>query len=639
MTSLEKPLVTVSGQKGLLNSNFYSRILQDLPSEEIEWRRRLDSNAKSVYVDVDFVDFDVHFVQRQEMLEADHVDKIRLSSISDYHSNLSNEKESNLNAATPNQDLNGLNEENLDRGNSINSSTKESESQQISEAFFTATKLLGHPILHTYWTDKSDIENENQKLQFDEWIGKVQASSCTEWAIIVIEDGDLRGHLGTALFKSKLTSTNSVSNVSTSSNTSSIVSMSQMTTSSLLDKIKTGFNSMFHNDSERWLTIINQDRLPDSKAQESYWNFIKKFRNVTLSAFSKQIELLEEKLRIQRDLRNSKAWNFLNYFTMQEELANAFEFLTLFDEALVQYDLLDALFSEFLKNPDITNDHLYKQWISFTSWQTLCLDPNSNVSKELRQRIIDKKASLLDMRNYLFARQCDLMLLQNQPWKVASSALIFLQNCLVEHQTLNIASPPGSLSCWIFTSALEVLARCECYSCTSTMENYSYYTVDTWNYARKKLFELGVICGLLPSSIQDGGKQDGSINCVDTAKLVEELLSGLGPEVINDKKISSDGSLSPRRRLEEALSSRADFAKHYIEISELTLGTYKHIGRKRHALQVGIDLAQFYIAQGSFAKAIPFLLDMETEVRAGKWETLIADIGLYLDICKNKKEA
>ena len=69
-----------------------------------------------------------------------------------------------------------------------------------------------------------------------------------------------------------------------------------------------------------------------------------------MAAFSRAITKYEEVVRTQREHRNDPNWNFCNYFLMQEELAFVFEMLGLYDEALVQYDELDALFTQFVLN-------------------------------------------------------------------------------------------------------------------------------------------------------------------------------------------------------------------------------------------------------------------------------------------------
>lgn len=649
---IEKPIVTVSGKKILFNSNLHQRIIQDLPQEGVEWRRRLDSNSKSVYIDVDFVDFDIDNVERSSerlsrlafnsydnseqvgddfnssVCSGDQVEKDSIGAQSDsVQVNIEEEPRVTITDCPSDTLEYSKDDERLGSPKpTIVTDAQDVLTQQneISQAFFNR-KLLGRPILHTYWADKTDFEGDNQKSQFDDWIGQVQASTCTEWAIIIIEDGDFKAQLGTALFKSKLQSSTNQANASSSS----IASTSQpSSTTSFLDRMKKSLSTMFQNDtnSDRWLTLVNQERSGDNKAQESYANFLKKFRSIIMASFSKQIELFEEQLRVQREMRTDKNWNFFSYFSMQEELAFAFEFLTLFDEALVQYDLLDALYTEYISSPSFNSkdEPLYKQWTTSESWQGLCLDMHSSHSEDLRKRIVDKKASLLDLRNYLFAKQCDLMLMQNQPWRVAASASLFLQNCIREHEFLNIKVVPGALTCWSFISALEVLQKCECYSCTSTMENYSLHTVDIWDCARRKLLELGNLSHQMPEMTFSE----------DNAKHISELLSGLGPDPHHKGVSYQNNEISPQARLRDALAGKEQFAKHLIEISELTLGTYKHIGRKRHALLVGKELAKFYMAQSNFTRALPFLNEMERVLKVENWEILLTDIQRCISDCE-----
>lgn len=58
----------------------------------------------------------------------------------------------------------------------------------------------------------------------------------------------------------------------------------------------------------------------------------------------------EEAMRAERERRTEQSWSFCWYFLLQEELAHVFKLLALYDEALVQYDELDALFTQFVVN-------------------------------------------------------------------------------------------------------------------------------------------------------------------------------------------------------------------------------------------------------------------------------------------------
>lgn len=110
--------------------------------------------------------------------------------------------------------------------------------------------------------------------------------------------------------------------------------------------------------------------------------------------------------------------NYFKTFLFQEQLAFVLEMLSLYEEALVQYDELDALFSQFVLNSNITKS---PKWLDsfkqpITSWQAPRL--TTLVPHQLRDQIIKKKATLLEFRSYLFQRQCAMLLLTCKPWEV-----------------------------------------------------------------------------------------------------------------------------------------------------------------------------------------------------------------------------
>ena len=60
----------------------------------------------------------------------------------------------------------------------------------------------------------------------------------------------------------------------------------------------------------------------------------------------------------------------------------------------------------------------------FSDWSGLSLDAEEN--KRLRMCIIQKTPSILDVRNYLFARQSQLLLNLNRPWEVSIRTIYYL---------------------------------------------------------------------------------------------------------------------------------------------------------------------------------------------------------------------
>ena len=104
-----------------------------------------------------------------------------------------------------------------------------------------------------------------------------------------------------------------------------------------------------------------------------------RLRHLVLSAYNKLLSRYEEEMRgwiflsflqvvslfgiwlqsswklftARREKRTEVSWDFCSYFAFQEELAFVYELLGLYEDALVQYDELDALFSQFIINVNV----------------------------------------------------------------------------------------------------------------------------------------------------------------------------------------------------------------------------------------------------------------------------------------------
>ena len=141
----------------------------------------------------------------------------------------------------------------------------------------------------------------------------------------------------------------------------------------------------------------------------------------------------------------------------------------------------------------------------------------------------------------------------------------------------------------MFCSVLEIIHKCERYSDSSQLESYSYYTVGLWSYARDKLAELGILCNLMP------GSETNTKNVSDHLHRMVELTAGMGADPHIKLSADNQPELSPQERLKDALSSEENFLRTYLEITELTMGTYKHIGYIRSARLIGKELSQLYL--------------------------------------------
>lgn len=272
--------------------------------------------------------------------------------------------------------------------------------------------FLNKPLLHTFWTDVSDVDvyKTSLKDEITSWLFKLKESNISDWFVIHVDNSESRK----ANKATKL-----------------------LPRSSVIDKIKSDFPSL-KNSVERCISIIDPQRT-DSKASESFHQFLNRLRSLLLVSYSRQLSKHEELVRSQRENRTAKDWDFFDFFFLQEELAFAFEMLSLYEDALVQYDELDALFSQFVINSNLGDMYPWLQKLSDNcdTWHGLCLSPG--VVKLIRVELQQRKGTLLDLRCYLFSRQCELLLLLNKPWELASRSLPFLQNCVNELNILEVS--------------------------------------------------------------------------------------------------------------------------------------------------------------------------------------------------------
>lgn len=99
-------------------------------------------------------------------------------------------------------------------------------------------------------------------------------------------------------------------------------------------------------------------------------------------------------------------------------------------------------------------------WLTFfcqpvKSWNGLIL--RKPIDMEKRELIQRQEATLLDLRSYLFSRQCTLLLFLQRPWEVAQRALELLHGCVQELKLLEV-SPPCPVSPLLRCSDAELRA-------------------------------------------------------------------------------------------------------------------------------------------------------------------------------------
>lgn len=468
--------------------------------------------------------------------------------------------------------------------------------------------ILEHPVLHIYVTDCCDVDIYKSSIskEIESWQKELLAYGISDWMILLVETVDLK--------KTK--------NI--------------LPRTTVLDKMRLDFGA---KHADRCISVLNPIKY-EVKATESYRCLLNRIRLLMLSGFNRNIVKYEELIRANREKRNQDGWSFIRYFLLQEQLAFVLEMLGLHLEALVQYDELDAMFSQFVMNSEKGEKQPWMVMFEKPLDSFHGITMNRDRMLETRNRIVDGTASLLELRSYVFERQAILLMGADQYWEVADRLLPFIYATLREVDTLKNPFIDGALSCWQFVCAIEVLTLCDQAVESKDATNIFQYTAAIWNLAKDRLYELGKLCGLLP----------GFTPTSEQLHTVVQLSAGIGDSVLDEeavlveKPVVEYKSHSPSRklkpcateRLKEALGSNHAFTKLFLELSELAISTYKHVSRLRSARLVGLDLGNFYCSLNQPQKAVVFFTDLLRELKAENWNYLASQTLLELAGCYRK---
>ncbi|ESO12744.1 hypothetical protein HELRODRAFT_187969 [Helobdella robusta] len=431
-----------------------------------------------------------------------------------------------------------------------------------------------------------DTYKLNVKDEINNWLSILKEKDVNNWLIVVIVNADSR-------VKSKLLR------------------------NSTYDKVKSDFCSK-HVDR---CIMLCEPLKNDARSMEN-WNAVgSRMRMLTVDSYTRLMDKFEENMRMQRERRVEVEWNFCSYFLLQEELAFMYEMLGLFQDALIQYDELDALFTQFVLNSSIAEAAPWLERMSCnqaTRWDGVCLCRPLDLLKQ--NSIATNKCSLLDLRSYLFGRQSYLLLRMSRVSELLQRAVPFMLNFIKEVKLLQLTLPPGAINCWIFLSCMEILKVC----CPDNKFqrsdlDRSHFDCELWNLAKSKLSNLGRICGLMVG----GDSQPSS----DHLMVVIDLLPGL---------VHTAGESSHLNRLLEALSSKKAFTQYYLELLEQCICSLKHVGRLRSAKYVGKELAEFYLLIEDYGKAEPHLTDALKTYKLEGWEMLANHTRFKIALCQKK---
>ncbi|KAL1918276.1 uncharacterized protein VTP21DRAFT_2936 [Calcarisporiella thermophila] len=405
---------------------------------------------------------------------------------------------------------------------------------------------IQYPYLNLYFVacDDSETYRNNVRKQIKDWLDTVTSKKNQEWLIVYVA-----GQIS-------------------AKNSASFLRMR----SSVYDKIKADFNTP---KKDRCATI----RLHDTEASEAeiWGDFLTKMKEGIMSSFDLHVAKYEEDIRRLDSQRQMPGWNYCTFFMFKEGLSHVFETMGLYDEALRQYDELEASFFQVLRDKALA-------WFGHFGGMDEGDDSADLLDfrkKTYRDLIMQNAISLFDFRCYLFARQCHMLAKLNHPVEICQRAQIFILSMSLALRDNKQSLGKYFIESWIFSSCMNVVNECE-----QMMQMYANEPAVVIPYnaaksellfaARRQLDYLGVAHGHLPKELP----------------FILYCNSSDGEEANGDDR--------PVRityqRLKDGLASRESFDKLYTTLTTRAIRACDLSNRKRieYCLHADVGALRFY---------------------------------------------
>ncbi|KAJ3010784.1 hypothetical protein HKX48_007205 [Thoreauomyces humboldtii] len=431
--------------------------------------------------------------------------------------------------------------------------------------------------LHLYLvsTDDTELYKGVVRKQIQEWLNVVANKKNQEWLIVYLNKADTKGKTKGFL---------------------------GVGASSVFDKVKSDFNFK----KERCIRMKLQN--DPSKDAEAWAELLSHLKEGVTSSLNQQIVQYDEDTRRFDQQRLMPGWNYCQYFVMKEGLAYTFEFMNLIDEALLQYDELEASFFQTLSEQGAP-------WFAKfggTDPEDDSADILNLKRKPYRNMIMQNTVSIFDFRVYLFARQCQLLFRMGYAVDICQRAKAFINQFARNIQENEVSLHRLFRPTWVYSACMSVIGNCDELVAVSTMAPhmisiYDGAKVDLLQCARMQLDSLGVTSGMYNSDEAPLAKADDA---------AAETLAP-SPEWIEEcsNKITS-------AELKGALMSVQAFDELFLDAQNLnSRGRYAEAASTWEGL---VDPA----AEGSW----PFLDDIFAEKMALCWKMLERE-EKYLQSC------
>ncbi|KAF9291883.1 hypothetical protein BGZ68_001437 [Mortierella alpina] len=429
--------------------------------------------------------------------------------------------------------------------------------------------LLQNPYLNLYFVNCEDNETYKTTVrqQIREWIQLITSKKNQEWLIVHISSQE--GARAAKFLRS-----------------------------SVLDRIKADFNT---GKKDR----VAQVRMADTEMSESeLWaDFTEKMKEGIVASFDQNVLTFEEDIRRLDSQRQMPGWNYCTFFILKEGLTNAYEMMNLHEEALRQYDELEASFFQILRDNALT-------WYGkFGGMQEG--DDDANLldlnKKPYRDLILQNTISVFDFRTYLFGRQCNLLFRLRRPAEICHRALIFIPSFArtVREHVLNLTE--NFLESWIYSACMCIVNECDETVPLALNDPHMMVMLDgkraeLLQLARQQLDKLGIQYNRLPKELPF----TMSLGYDDSTTASSEDI---------EKKPMSKGLL-------DAVSTNESFDALYMSVSARAIKGFDASGRHRSSLLLHGDVAALQYHRKKYAEAARILESITWRYGHNHWTVL-----------------
>jgi hypothetical protein len=377
--------------------------------------------------------------------------------------------------------------------------------------------------------------------------------------------------------------------------------------STVFDKLRSEFDA-------KKVVVLQQTGPGQFRDPENWRVLFSKMVEGIITSFNASIVQYDDQCRKMEAQRTIPGWNYNQFFTLKEGLAQAYENVGLPDEALMQYEELEISYYQTLAEQEVL------PW--FKSFGGT--DPGDdsadilNISrKEYRENIAKSTISIFDFRVYLNARQCLLMLRQKKPVDVLIKSKNFITTFSRSLKAQETSLIPNFRTSWMYTSCLGVLLQTEELVAVSqfspeVLVSYNAKKGELLHFARIQVDKIGLICRYLPRDLAS------LVPCEDADAYLQPSIS----------RSSLTGISNEDLRL--AASSIESFDKLYHSITKRAIQSFE-LALCTHAVAIlKIDLGLLNCIRGKHFEAIEVLQPIAADLLKHSWTDLAVWIWIHL---------